>query len=204
MKSEGVISFVFSKSIEQQAAMTRSRALFLDRDGVINRDDGYVHRREDFVFMEGVFDLTRRAVAAGYLVIVVTNQSGIARGYFREADFYDLTAWMLREFERRDAPLTAVYHCPFHPEGRVAAYRRDHPWRKPRPGMILQAAADFDLDLERSLLVGDQPTDLQAGRSAGIGRRYLVGAQCVPPEESCECANGPSTVEDLSRKLFRD
>lgn len=146
------------------------RALFLDRDGVINADHGYVGRIEDFDFTPGIFDLVRIAVnELKLLAIVITNQSGIGRGLFDEAAFARLTAWMREQFERRGAPLTAVYHCPYHPEHGVGEYRRDHPWRKPNPGMILQAAADHRLDLARSALIGDGERDIIAGAAAGVG-----------------------------------
>jgi D-glycero-D-manno-heptose 1,7-bisphosphate phosphatase len=149
------------------------RALFLDRDGVINRDLGYVYRKEQIEFVEGIFDLTRAARGEGYLVIVVTNQSGIGRGIYGEEDFQTLMEWMRGEFEARGARLDAVYHCPFHPEYGLGAYKKESPCRKPAPGMILRAAREHDLDLASSLLVGDSITDMQAGEAAGVGRLFL-------------------------------
>jgi D-glycero-D-manno-heptose 1,7-bisphosphate phosphatase len=148
----------------------QASALFLDRDGVINVDRGYVHRVEDFVFVPGIFDLARCAVQElGWRLIVATNQSGIGRGYFDEAAFQALTAWMCERFRAEGAPITRVYHCPYHPEAGIGAYRQDHPWRKPQPGMILQAAKDFALDLPHSALVGDKPDDMEAAAAAGVG-----------------------------------
>ena len=155
-------------------------ALFLDRDGIINVDHGYVHRREQFEFIPGIFDLTRYAAEIGWPVVVVTNQAGIGRGYFNEAAFQDLTRWMRERFAAEGAPIAAVYHCPYHPEFGIGDYRRDHPWRKPRPGMILQAAADLGLDLPRSALIGDKPGDIAAAAAAGIGLRILVGTATTP------------------------
>jgi D-glycero-D-manno-heptose 1,7-bisphosphate phosphatase len=150
-------------------------ALFLDRDGIINVDHGYVHRREQFEFVPGIFALARHAAEVGWPVVVVTNQAGIGRGLFNEAAFADLTHWMCARFAAERAPIARVYHCPYHPEFGLGAYRLDHPWRKPRPGMILQAAADLGLDLPASALVGDKPSDIVAAAAAGVGLRILVG-----------------------------
>ncbi len=148
-------------------------ALFLDRDGVINIDHAYVHKREDFDFVDGIFDLVRTARERGYLVFVVTNQAGIGRGKYTEADFHRLTEWMCGEFAARNATIDKVYFCPYHAEHGVGVYKLDSPFRKPNPGMLLQAAQEFDVDLTRSLLLGDMETDIQAGRSAGVGTTLL-------------------------------
>ena len=152
----------------------RRRALFLDRDGVINIDHGYTHRIEQFAFMPGIFDLVAHARARGFTVVVVTNQAGIGRGFYSEADFHHLTAWMTAQFAQRGAAIDAVYFCPDHPEHGLGDYRRDTPMRKPGPGMLLQAAADLDLDLARSVLVGDSETDIMAGRHAGLALTVLL------------------------------
>lgn len=149
------------------------KALFLDRDGVINIDKGYVHKISDCEFMDGIFDLCRAARDKGYLLIVITNQAGIARGYYTEDDFQTLMAWMREEFRRQGCPLDDVYHCPFHENG-LGEYRRASPDRKPEPGMILKAAAHHGLDLSRSILIGDKDSDIEAGERAGVGRNILV------------------------------
>ena len=151
-------------------------ALFLDRDGVINTDRGYVYRREDVEFIDGIFDLVRRANSLNTLVIVVTNQSGIARGYYTENDFQILMDWMRSEFKRRGANIDDVYYCPFHPTQGIGKYRREHLNRKPNPGMLLEAAKDHSIDLDRSLLIGDRMTDIQAGLAANIGTLILLGS----------------------------
>jgi D-glycero-D-manno-heptose 1,7-bisphosphate phosphatase len=144
-------------------------ALFLDRDGVINVDHGYVHRPEDFEFMPGIFELVRVANKQGYLVIVVTNQAGIGRGYYSESQFQSLTHWMKECFRREGALIDAVYFCPFHPEHGIGKYRRESECRKPAPGMLLQAQNDFGIELSKSILLGDKPSDMLAGRTAGVG-----------------------------------
>lgn len=151
-----------------------ARALFFDRDGIINVDKDYVYRREDFVWCDGIFELGETAIRLGYGLFVVTNQSGIGRGLYTEEDFTTLTDWMCAEMALRGAPVQRVYHCPYHPEAHIARYRAVHPWRKPAPGMILQARDDFGLDLGQSILIGDRSSDMQAAASAGVGARVLV------------------------------
>ena len=152
-------------------------ALLLDRDGVINVDRGFVSRREDFEWQPGIFAVARTATRLGMAPVVVTNQSGIGRGLYTQDDFQTLTAFMLERFAAEGAPILAVYHCPFHPDAVEQRYRApDHDWRKPRPGMILQARDDLDLDLARSVLIGDRVVDLQAGAAAGVETLVLVGA----------------------------
>ena len=149
-------------------------ALFLDRDGIVNVDHGYVHRQEDVVFVDGIFALCRGAVARGLLPVIVTNQSGIGRGHYSEADFHRLMGWMRAEFARQGAPIHAVEYCPDHPVHGLGAYRRDTPRRKPGPGMMLDAAATHGLDLAASVMLGDKASDAEAARRAGIGTRILV------------------------------
>ena len=150
------------------------KAIFLDRDGVINVDTGYVYRISDFIFIEGIFELTRAAVAKGYLVFVVTNQAGIGRGYYSEADFQILTTWMLARFESEGVEIKKVFFSPYHPVHGVGFYKKDDISRKPRPGMLLAAKSEFDLDLSESVLVGDKASDIKAGISAGIGTNLYL------------------------------
>jgi D-glycero-D-manno-heptose 1,7-bisphosphate phosphatase len=146
----------------------QNRALFLDRDGVINADRNYVWRIEEFEFLPGIFDLCRTAQEVGLVPIIATNQAGIGRGYYTEHDFQKLTEWMLAEFRARNIGIGRVYHCPYHPTAGIGEYRRESFDRKPNPGMILRAKDDFDLDLSRSVLVGDEDSDIEAGRAAGV------------------------------------
>jgi D-glycero-D-manno-heptose 1,7-bisphosphate phosphatase len=160
----------------------RHSALFLDRDGVINIDRGYVHCIEDFEFLPSIFDLVRYAVhGLRWPVIVITNQAGIARGLYDEPAYFSLTEWMCDRFRAEGAPLTKVYHCPYHPTLGVGRYRVDHDWRKPRPGMILQAAADFNLSLPESMLIGDKNSDIEAAAAAGIVERVKIDSQGARP-----------------------
>lgn len=153
-----------------------AKALFLDRDGVILQDAGYMHRVEQIRFVAGILDLCRSAIGRGFRLIVVTNQSGIARGYFTEGAYRVFTGAMLSQLSAQGVSIDAVYHCPYHPDAAVAAYRREHPWRKPAPGMILAAAREFALDLHGSVLVGDSARDIAAARAAGIGLALRIAA----------------------------
>jgi D-glycero-D-manno-heptose 1,7-bisphosphate phosphatase len=174
-------------------------ALFLDRDGVINEDHGYVHRPDQFDFVPGIFELARFWTnELGRPIVVVTNQSGIGRGLFDEAAFAELTRWMCGRFATERAAIARVYHCPYHPQHGVGRYRRDHPWRKPNPGMILQAVLDLGLDPARSVIIGNTISDIEAGAAAGIGLRILVGS-C--PAENAEGAPSHEVVADLAGAL---
>ncbi len=144
------------------------KALFLDRDGVINVELNYLYKKEDFKFIDGIFELCRYYQDLGYLIVVVTNQSGIARNYYDEADFEKLTIWMVNEFAKEGIEIAKVYHCPHHPD-----ISGECNCRKPQPGMILQAQKEFDIDLKSSILVGDKERDIEAAIEAGICENYL-------------------------------
>ncbi len=164
----------------------RRRAAFLDRDGVINVDHGYVYRVEDFEFIPGVFDAAAALARSGLLLVVVTNQAGIGRGMYSEEDFARLTAWMCARFADRDVAIAAVYHCPHHPTLAQGALRVVCPCRKPAPGMLLQAARELQIDLEHSVFFGDKCDDMRAGLSAGVGTRVLLGKDGRElPTEAC-------------------
>lgn len=151
-------------------------ALFLDRDGVINVDHGYVYKFDAVEFVDGIFELVAAAKKAGYLVVVVTNQAGIGRGYYSEADFHALMNWMKAHFVEQGGQIDAVYFCPHHPEHGIGEYRRESDCRKPAPGMLFQASQDLNIDLAQSVMVGDKASDMEAARSAGVGIRchYLA------------------------------
>lgn len=151
------------------------RALFLDRDGVINVNHGYVHTAAATDFVPGAFDLVAAARAAGLAPVVVTNQAGIARGLYTQAQFLEYTRWLHGEFARRGAALLATYYCPHHPSAGIGEYRIDCECRKPAPGMLSCAARDLALDMPSSLLIGDQDSDIDAARAAGVGRAFKVG-----------------------------
>lgn len=153
-------------------------AIFLDRDGVINVDHGYVSTPEATTWVPGIFDLCRLGQELGYVLLVVTNQAGIGRGLYTEAQFMSYTRWMLGEFTARGISVSAVYYCPHHADAGVGDYRTICCCRKPAPGMLLAAKEDYGLDLRRSVMIGDNVSDMQAGLAAGVGTcvRLLHGS----------------------------
>lgn len=164
-------------------AQPSRRAVFLDRDGVINVDTAYCSRREDFQWIPGVLKAAARYAEAGYQLVIVTNQSGIGRGYYTEGDFQTLMDYVKAEFKKAGAPLAAVYFCPHHPEAKLETYRCVCDCRKPAPGMILKACEALDIDPAKSLMFGDKRGDMKAALSAGIGTRVLLGTDAaVVPE----------------------
>jgi D-glycero-D-manno-heptose 1,7-bisphosphate phosphatase len=137
----------------------KKKALFLDRDGVINEDSEYPHKPEHIVFKPAVFDLCRLALKKGYIIVVVTNQAGVAKGRFTEADVQSLHAWMMQRFLEKGISIAGFYYCPFHKNGIVGQYKKDSDCRKPKPGMFLLAARELDIDLSKSIMVGDKQSD---------------------------------------------
>ncbi len=164
-------------------AASSERALFLDRDGVINVDHGYVHTPEKFELIDGIGEVMQHFARAGYLLIIVTNQAGIARGYYTEEEFLRFDAWMRGELNRLLAVTIArTYYAPHHPEGVVDRFRGESDLRKPNPGMLLAAARDFSLNLGRSVLLGDKESDVVAGKKAGVGLNVLYAACGAPAQ----------------------
>jgi D-glycero-D-manno-heptose 1,7-bisphosphate phosphatase len=156
------------------ATNPQGKALFLDRDGVINEEASYLWRREDVRFVPGIFSLCRTAQSLGYKLVVVTNQAGIGRGMYTEDDFRSLTHWMRAEFVRERVTLDAIYFSPYHPEHGIGDYKREHEDRKPGPGMLRRAAADLNLSLADSILIGDRCTDIAAANAADLRQAFLV------------------------------
>jgi D-glycero-D-manno-heptose 1,7-bisphosphate phosphatase len=153
---------------------------FIDRDGVINQELDYVHRIEDFHLLPSVVDGLRLLSRHGFGLVVVTNQAGIGRGLYTEADYQALTTHMKALLLAAGTPLSAVYHCPHHPSAGIGPYRVSCGCRKPRPGMLLQAARDLGVDLAHSVIVGDKLSDLEAGRAAGLAACVLVESGHAP------------------------
>lgn len=160
------------------ATVGQRRAAFLDRDGVINIDHGYTFRPEDLSFTATAVEGIRLLNEAGYLVIVVTNQSGVARGLYREEDIQHFHEHMQAALRADRAHIDAFYHCPYHPDGEIAGYSIEHEDRKPRPGMLLRAMRDWNIAVPGSFMIGDRPSDAQSAAAAGIPCRLVLANQC--------------------------
>lgn len=154
-----------------------NKALFLDRDGIINVDHGYVYQSENFEFVEGIFELCQQAQAKGYKLIIITNQSGIGRGKYSIAQFEQLTQWMKQQFLLHNVIIDDVYYCPHHPTKALKEYLVECNCRKPQPGMIIEAATQHQIDVKQSIFIGDKVSDMQAAEAAGIDNRVLVASE---------------------------
>ena len=155
----------------------RQRAVFFDRDGTLNIDIHYLHDPKDFTWTPDAKEAIRYANEHGYLAIVITNQSGVARGYYPESDILRVHDWMNQELQPIGAHLDAIYYCPHHPDGTVPAYAKKCDCRKPAPGLVLRAIADFDIDPEASLFLGDSDKDVACAENAGVrGIKYEGGS----------------------------
>jgi D-glycero-D-manno-heptose 1,7-bisphosphate phosphatase len=179
-----------------------NKALFLDRDGVINVDRDYVHLRTEFEFKPGIFELCLAAQELGYLLIVVTNQAGIARGYYSEAKFQELSRWMVDEFKNHQVDISAIYYCPYHPVFGVGKYKADSPDRKPNPGMLLRAQAELNLDLGSSILIGDKLTDIQAAVAAGVPTQVLLSSENTESDFPDDLCHVCYSLDEIRHKFF--
>lgn len=158
-----------------------NKAIFLDRDGVINVDKSYVYKKEDFEFCEGIFEVLKHFQSLGYLLIIVTNQSGIGRGYYSEEAFQELSQWMSDALLENDIKINAIYHCPHAPEEGCEC-------RKPRSGMFYKAIEAFDIDVKDSWMIGDKISDIQAANGAGVSQTILL-AHNKGKSEAKYCVN---------------
>ncbi len=159
------------------------RGLLLDRDGVINVDHGYVGKQEQFSFLPGLFSFLRAARDRGFYLAILTNQSGVARGLYSEADYNALTKWMLRQLAKEGIQIDLTLACFEHTEGSIDTYRRESYWRKPSPGMVLEAIQKLQLDPARSVFLGDQLRDMEAAQAGGVGKcLWLTEKPEQPPK----------------------
>ena len=163
--------------------MNRQRAVFLDRDGTINIDTGYLYRIEDFRFISRAIEALRLLKSHGYKLIVVTNQSGVARGFYKESDIIRLHAYINQRLKQEGADIDHFYYCPHHPEAAVTAYRQVCSCRKPEPGLLLRAAAEHPIDMASSYCIGDKCRDVIAGKRAGCRTLLIIPeAQSLSPK----------------------
>jgi D-glycero-D-manno-heptose 1,7-bisphosphate phosphatase len=177
-------------------------AIFLDRDGTINVDHGYVHESDNFQFIDGVIDAMAKLKEMGYALVLVTNQSGIARGMFTEDQFMHLTEWMDWSLADRGVDLDGVYYCPHHPEGTVEEFRQTCDCRKPQPGMLLSAKEELNIDMSASYIVGDKIEDLLAGEAASVGTKVLVRTgKPVTPEAEAKADLVIKSLADLPKAI---
>ena len=180
-----------------------NKAIFLDRDGTLNIDHGYVHEIDNFKFIDGTIDALRELKKMGYMLVLVTNQSGIARSYFSEEQFLQLTEWMDWSLAEQDVDLDGIYYCPHHPEGK-GEYKEDCDCRKPKSGMLLQAIKELKIDPTQSIMVGDKVEDLKAGIGAKVKMNVLVRTGKPVTEEGERVADYVlDSIVDLPRILKR-
>ena len=184
----------------------KQKALFLDRDGVINVDHGYVGKYEHFEFVEGIFEVVRTFQNEGYLPVVVTNQSGIARGYYTEKDFHGLMERVQKDFASHDIKHIPVYYCPHHTQGSVKKFAIDCQCRKPLPGMLHQAAKELDIDLDNSILIGDSWRDIEAASAAGLTKSYYLSHEVITDEQlsklsSSHCVSSVANLFEIIKLL---
>lgn len=143
------------------------KTIFLDRDGIINKEVNYLYKIEEFEFIDGIFDSCRFLINLGYKIIIITNQSGIERGYYSERDYQKLTQWMLSKFDEKNIKILDIFHCPHGPDSTCFC-------RKPKPGMFLEAQSKYNIKMNESWMIGDNETDILAANSAGIGKTILL------------------------------
>lgn len=188
---------------ETQAPLRK--AAFLDRDGVINKDKGYVYLWNDFEFLDGALEGMLELQSAGYALVIITNQSGLARGYYTNEAYEALCLELRQHLENQGIKLAGIYHCPHHPNGKVKSLTIDCNCRKPKRGLIDQAVNLLGLDINESLLIGDKETDIQAGRAADLKRTYLIKANSNIRTTKTLIANGEfSSLLECAKHIAKE
>lgn len=169
--------------------MNKKKTIFLDRDGVINIDKHYLYKIEDFKFTDKLFDTCRYFQNLGYQIIVITNQSGIGRGYFSKEDFEKLTSWMITEFNKNEIEIIDVFYCPHTPDDNCDC-------RKPKPGMINKACEKYEIDLENSWMIGDKVSDMEVALNANISNRILITSEYIDNNKDLKTKNIITSIEE--------
>ena len=171
------------------------KTIFLDRDGVINKEVNYLHKIEDFQFIDGIFEACNHFLKLGYKIIIVTNQSGIARGYFKENDYHNLSNWMLKQFQKQSIDILDIFYCPHGPESNCNC-------RKPSPGMFFKAQDKYDINMRNSWLIGDKEDDIVAGISSGILNTILVRSGHKVNEQSTKAQFIINSIKDSNNIII--
>jgi D-glycero-D-manno-heptose 1,7-bisphosphate phosphatase len=171
------------------------KTIFLDRDGVINKEVNYLYKIKDFEFLEGIFDACNHFQKLGYKIIIVTNQSGIARGYFKENDYYNLTNWMIKKLQKKSIAILDIFYCPHDPKSNCNC-------RKPMPGMFLKAKDKYDIDMKNSWLIGDKEDDIIAGNRSGILNTVLVRSGHKINEKSTKAKYIINSIKDSKNLII--
>ena len=166
------------------------KTIFLDRDGVINKDLNYLYKIEEFEFLDGVFEACYYFQRLGYKIIIITNQSGIARGYFNENDYKNLTAWMLEQFKQKDIEILDIFHCPHAPESNCEC-------RKPKPGMFIAAKIKHNINMKESWMIGDSERDITAAYLAGIKNTILVRSYHKADKENTKARYRLKSIKNI-------
>ncbi|WP_428484173.1 HAD-IIIA family hydrolase [Rhodopila sp.] len=169
----------FAQAQTEIPILLHRKALFLDRDGVLNIDHGHVGSRNRFTWVDGALDAVRAATSAGWHVFIVTNQSGVARGLYDEAAVRTLLEWIGDQARLRGGTIDDWRYCPFHPEAKLQSYRQAHDWRKPMPGMLLDLLRAWQVEASRAVMIGDQATDMQAAAAAGVAGYLFRGGNLL-------------------------
>lgn len=173
-------------------------AAFLDRDGTINVEKDYLYRKEDFEYLDGAIEGLRQLVSWGYLLVIITNQSGIARGYYKEDDFRKLTDWMLSDLKTKGIRIEKVYYCPHHPEGKIEKYAKICNCRKPKTGLFYQAAEELGIDLDKSIAIGDKPRDLEICNETGV-KGFLFSEDSNKMESYLTCKSWKEIIQNIKK-----
>lgn len=180
-----------------------NKALFLDRDGVINKDYGYVHKKDKFHFINGIFKLISFATKHDFIIIIVTNQAGIGRGIFSKNDFKNLSLWMIYTLKENNCRIDGIYFSPFHPVYGIGKYKKKENTRKPGPGLLNMASSDFNIDMNKSIIIGDKLSDIEAGYNSRVKERILIKNQKVQITQKQSFSYHKADNLDDAKKLIK-
>ena len=170
------------------------KTIFLDRDGVVNKETNYLYKIDDCEFIDGIFDACLYFQKLGYKIIIISNQSGIARGYYTESDYKKLTQWLLCQFENNNIDILDTFHCPHGPNSNCDC-------RKPKPGMFIKAKNKYNIDMKNSWMIGDTETDIQAAISAGVKNTILVRSGHIIDKSTSSASYFVDSIQELNQVI---